>query len=199
MSFKDKLKQARLPQNSIAVCIRGDLQADFEAAERDLKRAQQSTSDSLEEGTGPIVDRIESIRQQMLEEGSEDFRLTALPKPAFRALVKAHPPRRMEDGELDRDDVQFGFNRETFFDALLKVSTISPEMGIDTQTYLDELVKNPDSPPELPDGDWPELFAVLTDRQYGDLTDVAWFLNRGEVNVPFSRSALLAKRNSGNE
>lgn len=181
-NFKQKLKAARLPEDSVPVCLRGDLAADFEAAERDLKRAQESRSDSLEEGVGPIIDRLDALRADMLEH-TEDFRIRALPKPAFRALVAAHPPRRAvkddgSEGDLDAGDVNMGVNRETFFEALLRVSVISPE--------LDE-------------GDWTDLFEVLTDRQFGDLTDAAWFLNRGEIDVPFSRAASLAKRNSGGE
>lgn len=195
-TFKDKLKQARLPEDSVPVCLRGDLAADFEAAERELKQAQQNKGGSLEDGIGPFLDKIESLRLQMLE-FTEDFRLRALPRPAFRALVAAHPPRRDDADELDREDVQIGFNRATFFDALLKVSAVSPEMGIDIQAYLEELIGGKE--PELPAGDWPELLAVLTDRQWGDLTDAAWFLNRGEINVPFSRAASLAKRNSDDE
>lgn len=181
-NFKQKLKAARLPEDSVSVCLRGDLAADFEATERELKRVQESKSDSLEEGVGPIIDRLDALRAEMLEH-TEDFRIRALSKPAFRALVAAHPPRRIikddgSEGELDAADVNLGLNRETFFEALLRVSVVSPE--------LDE-------------GDWTALLEVLTDRQFGDLTDAAWFLNRGEIDVPFSRAASLAKRNSGGE
>lgn len=178
-TFKEKLKAARLPERSEPLCLRGDLVADFEAAERDLKRTQESTTDSLEDGIGPIVDRIEALRAEMLEH-TEDFRLRALPKPAFRALIAAHPPRRVqaEDGseaELEAGDAGLGLNRETFFEALIRASVVSPELDED---------------------DWTALFEVLTDRQFGDLSDTAWFLNRGEISVPFSRAASLAKRNS---
>lgn len=181
-NFKQKLKAARLPERSEPVCLRGDLVADFEAAERELKRAQESKADSLEDDSGPIVDRIEALRAEMLEH-TEDFRIRALPKPAFRALVAAHPPRRKatddgSEGELDPADVQIGVNRETFFEALLRASVVSPQMD---------------------DDDWLALFEVLTDRQFGDLTDAAWFLNRGEIDVPFSRAASLARRSSGGE
>jgi hypothetical protein len=181
-NFKQKLKAARLPEDSVPVCLRGDLAADFEATERELKRMQEQKSDSLEEGVGPIIDRLDAIRAEMLEH-TEDFRIRALPKPAFRALVADHPPRRAakddgSEGELDALDVQFGLNRDTFFEALLRASVISPELDED---------------------DWTALFAVLTDRQFGDLTDAAWFLNRGEIDVPFSRAASRAKRTSGAE
>lgn len=177
-NFKQKLKAARLPERSVQVCLRGDLTADFEAAERDLKQVQESDFDSKEGGgISPIIERIEALREEMREH-TEEFRLRAMPQPRFRALVAEHPPRRDDEGTLDASDASIGFNRETFFDALLKVSVISPE--------LDE-------------EDWAALLEVLTDRQYNELTDAAWFVNRHEVSVPFSSAASLAKRNSGGE
>lgn len=195
-TFKQKLKAARLPERSIPVCLRGDLTADFEAAERDLKAAQESKSDSLEDGVGPILDRIDALREEMREH-TEEFRLRAMTGPAFHALKAEFPPRREDDGTPDMGDAQLGFNRETYFDALLKACTISPDMGIDIPAYLEALVAG--DHPALPDGDWPELLEVLTDRQYQDLTDAAWLLNRGEVSIPFSQAASLAKRTSGGE
>jgi hypothetical protein len=56
--------------------------------------------------------------------------------------------------------------------------------------------------PELDDEDWEALIGpegILTDRQFGTLSDAAWFLNRGEVNVPFSHAASLARRSTGTE
>lgn len=177
-TFKDKLKAARLPERSVSICLRGDLTADFEAAERELKQAQEAVADSKEgAGVGAIIERIDGLRAEMLEH-TEEFRVRAMPSPDFHAFKAAHPPRRDDDGTLNASDIQLGFNVETFFDALLKASVISPE--------LDE-------------GDWDALLAVLTDRQYNTLIDAAWFVNRNEVNTPFSSAASLAKRNSGGE
>lgn len=170
-SFKDRLKQARLPEDVVPVCLRGDLVADFESAERALKEAKGS--DSMEDERPVLQDRLEALRAEMLD-NTEDFRLRAVPRPAFRALVAAHPPRRDGD-EVNKADAQLGVNVDTFFAELLKVSVVSPE--------LDE-------------EDWAALLDKLTDRQYGDLTDAAWFLNRGEVNVPKLPSALLMNRTS---
>lgn len=177
-TFKDKLKAARLPERSVSICLRGDLTADFEAAERELKAAQEATADSKEAGgVGPIIERIDALRAEMIEH-TEEFRIRAMPGPDFHAFKAAHPPRTDDEGNLNAADAQLGFNIDTFFDGLLKASVISPE--------LDE-------------GDWTALLAVLTDRQYNSLTDAAWFVNRNEVKTPFSSAASLAKRNSGGE
>lgn len=196
-TFKDKLAVARLAERSISVCLRGDLAADFDAAERELKQAQESPADSKEgPGVGSVIDRIDALREEMLEH-TEEFRLRALPDATFHAFKAAHPPRRDDDGTLNATDAQLGFNVETFFDALLKVSVASPDMGVDVDAYLETLRAG--GHPVLPDGDWPELMKVLTNKQYSDLTDLAWFLNRGEISIPFSQAASLAKRNSGGE
>jgi hypothetical protein len=93
--------------------------------------------------------------------------------------VAAYPPRRdPETGEPVPEDVQIGVNREEFLDALIKVSVIEPEIA---------------------EEQWAELLDVLTDRQYSDLCDEAWFLNRGEVSVPFSRAVSLLKRDTESE
>lgn len=177
-NFKAMLAEAKLPENSVPICLRGDLVADHEAAERDLEVAQKKPADSLAgNGVGEIVERIEALEAEMREH-TYDFRFRAIPKPDFRAMVAAHPPRRDEDGSVVEQDRYMMANYETMLTALVRACLIDP-------------------PPE--EVDWDELDAKLTDRQQGNLADAAWFVNRGEVDVPFSRAASLVKRNSSGE
>lgn len=180
-SFTDLLKGAKLPEASHPVCLRADLTAEFEAAERDLEliRKQPRQTDSLAGSpAGVLVRRIEELQQEMTA-STYTFRLRALPKSKWRALVAAYPPRKDEKtGEPVPEDAQIGVNREDFLDALIKVSVIDPEMT---------------------EEQWADLLDTITDRQYSDLCDEAWFLNRGEVSVPFSRAASLLKRDTDNE
>jgi hypothetical protein len=175
--FKKLLADARLPERSVPVCMRGDLVADHEALERQLQAAQDRPVDSLEgNGVGQLVDRIEALQDEMRDH-SYQFRLRALPRQEFRALVAAHPPRR-DDGTGDpvQDDAVLGVNRDTFFTALIRACVQDPQ---------------------LDDAEWVELLdEKLTDRQFMDLADAAWFVNRGEVDVPFSHAASRAKRSS---
>jgi hypothetical protein len=90
------------------------------------------------------------------------FTLRALGRLPWRDLLAEHPARKDED----RDSM--GFNSDTFWPALLRASTVSPE--------LDE-------------EDWDALLAVLTDAQFSVLCDKAWGLNRRDITVPFSRLA----------
>lgn len=176
--FKAMLAGAKLPEKSVAICLRGDLVADHEAAERELEVAQKKPADSLAgNGVGEIVERIEALEAQMAEH-TYDFRFRAIPKPDFRALVAAHPPRRDEDGSIVEQDRYVMANYDTLLTSLVRTCLVDPG-------------------PE--DVDWDELDAKLTDRQQGDLADAAWFVNRGEVDVPFSRAASLVKRNSSGE
>jgi uncharacterized small protein (DUF1192 family) len=177
--FRALLKGAKLPERSVPVCLRGDLAADHETAERELEQAQNSSADSLAgSGVGELVERIEALQAEM-QQHTYDFRLRALPRPEFRALMASHPPRQLDDGGLDQDDASVGWNQATFTDALIRACTVDPL---------------------LDDTEWTDLLgSKLTDRQYVDLSNAAWFVNRGEVDVPFSRAASRAKRTSADE
>jgi hypothetical protein len=176
-NFKTMLAEAKLPESTVMICLRGDLAADHEAAERELKRAEEASADSLAgSGAGELVDRIEALEVQMREHTYE-FRLRALPKPRWRALVAEHPPRRDGDnGIVDSDRI--GVNAETFYDAIIRACLVDPE---------------------LDDDEWAQLVDALTDRQYDDIADAAWSLNRREVDIPFSHAASRMKRASSGE
>lgn len=200
-SFTDLLKGAKLPEASHPVCLRADLTAEFEAAERELEllRKQPRQTDSLAGSPATaLVRRIEELQQEMTA-ATYTFRLRALPKSKWRALVAEYPPRKDDKGDPVPEDVQIGVNREEFLDALIKVSVFDPVMTADQ--WLDLVgdtendrrqLKAAGKEDEIKDG-------ALTDRQYSDLCDEAWFLNRGEVSVPFSRAASLLKRDTDSE
>lgn len=173
--FKALLAEARLPERTVEVCLRGDLAADHEAAERELEQAQRAPSDSLAgSGAGAIVDRIEALEAQMREH-TYPFRLRALSRPAWRKLLAEHPPRRDDAGKIVDEDAGVELNVETFYAALIRACLVDPVLDGD---------------------DWARLTEALTDRQYGDLASAAWLLNRGEVDVPFSLAASRMRRAS---
>lgn len=169
-NIKDMLKAAKLPEKQVPICLRGDLQAEFEDAERRLTDAENNTGDSLAgNGARAVAEQIEALRQQM-QEHTVPFRLRALPRPAWKDLLAAHPPRKGDDGAVDERDKYVGVNLDTFFEALVRSAVVEPQMD---------------------DEDWAMLFGeALTDRQFDLLSDAAWGLNRREVDVPFSRAAL---------
>lgn len=161
---KALIRDAQLPETTVEICLHANLQAEFEQLDRQLSAADQT--DSLAGGNREIASRIEQIRQDM-KDATVDFRLRALPRPRWRALVAEHEPRKDGD-DIHREDQFIGVNTETFFDALLRVSVVDPV---------------------LDDEDWQLLGENLTDRQFDTLATAAWKLNRTDVDVPFSPAA----------
>jgi hypothetical protein len=185
-SIKDKLKKARLPERTVQLCLNGDLVAAHEEAERQLEQAQRSGGDSLAgNGAAEIAERIEALEAEM-RESTETFILRALPqkksprddRPTWRELLDRHPPRREADGEIVDADKGTMLNTETFYEDLIRVSVVSPEMD---------------------ETDWDDLFGVITNAQFGELSMGAWLLNRGEVDIPFSLAASRMRRATADE
>jgi len=80
-------------------------------------------------------------------------------------LLRDHPPRKGDDG-----DKAMGLNTETFFDALIPLSIVDPELNEDQVS---------------------RLMDALSSAQYDKLLEAAWSLNRRDVSVPFSPLASL--------
>jgi hypothetical protein len=192
--------EAKRAERTVPICLRGDLVADWEAADRELKRAadENRSADSKEgAGLGALVEKVRALEAQMLEH-SENWRLRALPRHEFRALVAAHPPRLGED-QMPIPEDRPGINRDTFPSALIRASLVEPELDDEDAVWLlghtDEQraqLQAEGKADEIEDG-------VLNDKQFTDLEDAAWFLNRGDVKVPFSHAASLATRDSEGE
>ncbi len=184
MSIKDKIKSARLPERTVPVCLDGALVAEIQAADRELKRlTEQPTADSLEGGgeLRAVAERVEQLRQQMTE-STVEFRLRAMPRRQWKAFIAQHAPRKDEEsGEIHPRDRNIGVNTATIYPALVRASVISPEL--DDEDWL-ALLGDEDT-----DG-------ALTDRQFDELANAAWLLNRDTVDVPFSLAASRILRSS---
>lgn len=169
-NIKDLLRAAKLPERSVPVCLQADLVAEHEAAERELGKARDRPGKRLDSGdrVRELSERIAALEEQMAEHTIE-FRLRALPRPSWKSLLAQHSPRKADDGSVDERDRYIGVNVETFFDALVRVCVVEPEMDEDDWRLL--------------------LDEKLTDRQFDELSDAAWGLNRRDVDVPFSRAA----------
>jgi len=187
-AYKDNHKSASRIERTVQICLRGDLVADWESADRELTRAREEFRSSTSKeapGLAALIERVRSLEAEMLEH-TETWRLRALPRHKFRALVAEHPPRVDENNDPIPEDRQIGVNQKTMFPALVRASIVEPVLDDEDWLWLLGDDNDDDS-------------GVLTDRQFGDLTDVAWFLNRGEVEVPFSHAASLASRDSASE
>ena len=178
--FKTLLTAARLPERTVPICLRGDLVAEFEGLERQLDEALRVPSNSAEgDGAGPIAERMEHLRKEMREH-TYQFRLRAMTRPRWHEFIGEHPPRKAEDSdEIDARDRLRGVNIETFFPALVRESVVDPVLDPAEWTLL--------------------LDQALTDRQFDELANAAWALNRGEVDIPFSPVASRMTRDTGTE
>lgn len=175
---KQVLAAAKLPEDTVSLCLRGDMQVAFEAAEDELQQAQRGGSDSLAGNPAAVqaARRLERLRMDMAEY-TLTVRLRALPRLEFRALVDKHPPRRKPDGSLDERDKYVQVNLEAMGPALIRACAVEPA--------------------DFDDADWARLLdEVLTDRQYDELFEACWTLNRREVSIPFSHAASRILQNS---
>lgn len=163
--FRERLKNARLHERLVPVCLRGDLWAEAERIDLALRAIEKDETDDRFVGNPDakrLADELTAIRAQMAAE-TEEFVFRALPTIEFNLIVAKHPPRKDNEG-----DANSGFDRDGFFHELTPRCLVSPEMDAET---------------------WAELLAVLSDRQWDELTTGAWMANKGEVSVPFSRAA----------
>ncbi len=172
-SLDSMLDSARLAERSVELCLRGDLQADFEDVERQLREARTEQNDTrLTSGAEAkaLAEELELLREQMTD-SMITIRLRALPKLKWTKLLVEHKS----------DDPKQAFNADTFVPALLKLSVVDPEFT---------------------DGQWVKLIGdaesdgALSSAQYDLLSDAAWNLNRKDATVPFSRLGSALLRNS---
>ncbi|HEY9414675.1 MAG TPA: hypothetical protein VIQ30_07955 [Pseudonocardia sp.] len=176
--FKALLAGAKLPEKTVPICLRGDLTAEFENLDQQLEEALRTPATSLEgDGSAAIAEQIEALRAEM-QAHTYRFRLRAMPHPRWREFCAEHPPRKDDDEKIDERDRLLGVNTETFWPALVRRSVVDPELS---------------------DTEWATLGEALTDRQFSDLADAAWALNRRDVDVPFSPAASRMTRGSGSE
>lgn len=177
-NYKAMITEARLPERTVDVCLRGDLVADFQALEAELDAARIAAGDSLDTGTGEIIAKMEAI-QSLMRENTYPVRLRALKGPDFRALLAQHPARRNEAGEIDAAERGFDFNVDTFFEPLLRACMIDPEL--------------------VAKDDWNQFLGAITDYQFNELAITCLNICRGKVDIPFSLVASTMKRSSGDE
>lgn len=170
-NFDDILKAAKLPEDSVPICLRGDLQRRHEELERDLEEARDTDDQgsSLADGgkARKVAEEIQRVEREMREH-THPFAFRALPSREYRELVQDHKPR-----EGDQLDALYGVNMSTFPAVLIAACCIDPVMTL-------EQVE--------------ELLGLLTEGQMMDLFMCAANLNRGQVDVPKSAaaSAILA-------
>jgi hypothetical protein len=175
------LDQGKRLEKQVRICTRGDLVAEFERLEDALSQQIEAdeTADAFDKGAqaNDLAAQIEALREQM-KASTIVFTLRALPRGRLRELIDEHPPRKDEDGEPHHADRESGVNESTFWDPFVRECVVSPTM----------------TPAR-----WAKLDAILSDRQFQQLTSVAWDVNREKVDVPFSRAVSRLRRASASD
>lgn len=164
MDINEILSSAQRPEADVELSLRGDLQSQWEELDVRLRTAQ-AVSATL----APSPEAIELAREiQALEGELADSRLVvklrAVTRKEWLALLSRHAPRP----NVQADQI-LGINADTFFDDLLSVSIVTPELS---EEQLETLLE------------------AVTSNQYDKLTDTAWSLNRKDKDAAvFSRAA----------
>lgn len=165
-TIEDIVGAARLRERTVTLCLRGDLTADYEQLERELRRAEERWTPTALDEPNPALDiarRMAELREAMLE-AEHPFRFRALPRSRYRAVEDACPPR---DGVDERYDMS------RFPQELIAASAVDPE---------------------LTPADVDKLFEVLSEGQRDELFLGAWDVNIGRGDVPFSSRASALTR-----
>lgn len=171
--FDKILASARMPEKEIPLCMRGDLQAEWEKLDAELNAEKPQETATLA-GPPPNVElaqRIQALEAEM-RDATIVLRLRAMSRDPWFALTAAHPPRP----DVISDRMQ-GFNGSTIWDDLIAETLIEPELNRGRVSLL---------------------LNAITPGQLDRLAQEAWDLNRRDVvSVPFSLTASLITQSSG--
>lgn len=171
-----RIRAGKLRTDEFPVCLDPDLVREYEQLLEHRDEAREATRDSLAGGNVVELDtEIADLLEQM-QAATLTLVLQSLPRPRFRALIDEHPPRRDADGKLTHAEDALGVNADTFFEALIRACLTAPVLDEETLTLL--------------------LDERLNDKQWQNLADAAWNLNRTTVDVPFSPAVSPSRRNS---
>lgn len=132
-----------------------DLARRIDAARAAESKGVRSLGDVLESET-LVVEYNEAVAKA--EKRAAVVTLQALPRPRWRALVAEHPARDDND-----EDHAVGVNEDTFAEALVPASIVSIKPS---------------------QGDQGDFLGALSDAQYGELYNAAFYLNRAVGPAP---------------
>lgn len=158
-------------QTSVPLCLDGELVAEYERLEVLLREAGPATSLADETSAEAIAQRMETMREQMLE-ARQWFIFRALPKKRWRGLKGVLPTKQAGQSDDDAAD-----EYHAWLCKLVSATCIDPVM---TQEQADRLSED------------------LSDGQWGALAGGAWSVNSENQQLSFSAAASgLTRRSAG--
>jgi len=163
------IRSAKRRTDTYRLCTNPDLVAEYEELIQRVAEERTSATDAGSLAGGGRANALQAELDELVKQiADETVEMTfrALPRPRYRALVDAHPPRKNDDGEIpDRRSKALNVDYDTFFAELIRTSLVTPELDEETLTTL--------------------LDEVLTASQWRDMSTVVWNLNESTVDVPF--------------
>lgn len=163
--FDQILASAKMPEKEIALCLRGDLQAEWEKLDAELNAEKPEQTPTLA-GAQPNVElagQIQVLEAEMAK-AMMTLKLRAMTRNEWFALTANHPPR----DDVITDRIQ-GFNGATIWDDLITDTLVDPKLDKERVSAL---------------------LDKLTPGQVDRVANEAWALNRRDtVSVPFSLTA----------
>lgn len=169
--IKQLLREAKLPERSVVLCLNQDLNSALEAKERELVLALAGPNMASMNGAAhpELRKEIADLKVQMADSQVE-FTFRALGRNAYAKILRDNPPK-----SDDKVDEQNGFAWDEVTELLIRECLVEPKLDAE---------------------DWDMLLSeeALSSAQYDLLATVAWKVNRRDVDVPFSPSSLLDSR-----
>lgn len=170
-TIKEILAQARLPETTVDLCLRGDLMAQWRQLQSQLETADTTAPCLGQRAPARVIaEQMEDLRQQMAS-STITVRLRALPAREWSAFAATRPQPSSDDDDPDQW-------REQWFAwvaALVARCAIDPEM---TAEQVGQLC----------DG--------LSGVQWDELSNAAWALNETRMTIPFSAAAYALIRDT---
>lgn len=163
VNIDDVIAAARLPEKTVVLCLRGDLQAQWEELERRLGVVRERPDEPL--GGHPeereLAEKMEAIREEMRSH-EVTFRFRGMGSKAYSDLLLKHRADNNDDGD---DQAADGLNWKTYTIALVAACAIDPVMS---EVQVDKLTE------------------VIHGRAWDELVGAALVVNQSQVSVPFS-------------
>lgn len=171
-AFADILAQARLPEATVTLCLRGDLAAEWGDLERQLADASTSAPSLAERSPARIIaEQMEDLRARMVA-SAVTIRLRALPAPVWGQLYAERPIRAKDSGESEQAW------RDRWY---AWVADLVSRCAIDPVMTVEEVG---------------QLVDVLSGVQWDELSNAAWLLNERKVEIPFSAAVSALTQDS---
>lgn len=186
-TLTESLKFAGAKTGHVSICLAAQLVGEYEKLENQLQEALRTPATSLKgTGSAAIAQRLDEVRTLMLAH-THDFAFEDPGRTKYGEVLAANGPR-----EGNTVEQQQGY-AETFLPALVQACVVSPKISDEdllTMFGWEPGTKGDDDPGEE---------GVLSAAQRTVLVDKAWEVARRDVNVPFSRVALLLLQTSSDE